>query len=118
MHGWLTSPRLKQSAEITMATLKKTAQTSAGTRPQPQRPSARIELATRESAPVDSVAHQLRLQLEAALAASPHSAALAEPSVEKWSGATRAVILCGAAILPWSLIALTVQAIIRHRLLP
>jgi len=75
-------------------------------------------LATRESAPVESAAHQLRLHLEAALAASPHSAALAEPSVEKWSGATRAAILCSAAILPWSLIALTGQAIFRHLLLP
>jgi hypothetical protein len=101
-----------------MAALKKTTETTSGSALQPKASSRRLEIATRESAPVQSAAQQLRLHLETALAASAYGPALPDPVIEKWPGAVRAAILSGAIILPWSLIALTVQAIVRYRLFP
>jgi hypothetical protein len=75
-------------------------------------------LATTESAPVESGAHQLRLHLEAALAGSPHAPTADEGETERWSRPVRAAILAGAVVVPWSLIALTVHAIVTRRVLP
>jgi hypothetical protein len=101
-----------------MAALKKTVESPAGSRPQSKSSTRRIELATSECEPVESAQHQLRLHLEAAFAASPDNASLPEPDVEKWSRPVRAALLAGAALLPWSLIALTVHAVVARRLLP
>jgi len=101
-----------------MAALKKTVETTGGPKPQSQAAPARLELATADSEPVESGAHQLRLHLEAALASPRLEASLSEPAVEKWPRPVRAAILAGAALLPWSLIALTVHAVVTRRLLP
>ncbi len=100
-----------------MAALKKAVEIATESRPQSKPSPRRIALATPESEPVDSAAHQLRLHLEAALARPGQAAAAqAEPVVEKWPGPVRTAILAGAVILPWSLIALAAHAIIGRRL--
>jgi len=119
MHGWLTSPDLNRDArEITMSALKKTTEETTAAGLQVEAPSARISLATADSAPIDSAAQQLRRRLETALATSPHEAAFAEPKIDKWPRPVRAAILAGAVVLPWSLVVLAVHAIASYRLFP
>ncbi len=101
-----------------MAALKKTMRPAASSSAAPRASSTRIELATAESAPVESGAHHLRLHLEAALAASRPAHAIDEGETERWSRPVRAAILTGAVVVPWSLIALTVHAIVTRRLFP
>jgi hypothetical protein len=101
-----------------MAALRKTAEQAVASGPQPKVSTARIELATADSIPVDSAAHQLRRHLEAALAAPRPEASSDEPAIDKWPRAVRGAILVGAVVVPWSLIALAVQAVVGRRLLP
>jgi hypothetical protein len=108
----------KGAQEETMAALKKTMRPAASSGAAPRGLSTRIELATAESAPVESGAHQLRLHLEAALAGARHAPTADEGETERWSRPVRAAILTGAVVIPWSLIALTAHAIVTRRLFP
>jgi hypothetical protein len=101
-----------EAREITMAALKKTAETNSSAVGHVDGSSRRLEIATGDSAPVDSAVQQLRLHLESALAASAPGAAFAEPTIAKWPRPVRAAILAGAVVIPWSLVVLTVHAIV------
>jgi len=101
-----------------MATSSKTTEATAGVKTQSEPSTTRRDVATAESEPVESAALGLQLNLEAALARRSPGASLPEPVIEKWPAAVRAAILGGASVLPWSLIILTVQAILTHRLGP
>jgi hypothetical protein len=101
-----------------MAAQKKTIEKTTRPRLQVEAPSARISVATADSAPIESGAQQLRLRLETALAPAPYEASFAEPAIEKWPRPVRAAILGGAVLLPWSFVVLTIHAIVSYRLFP
>jgi hypothetical protein len=101
-----------------MAALKKTAETTAGSRPRAKASSSPIKVATAQSTPVESGAQQLRLHLETALAASQPEMSLAEPAIETWPRPVRVAILAGAIILPWSLIVLAAHALLTCPVFP
>jgi hypothetical protein len=106
-----------------MAALKKTAETTAAAGPQlpgpqPKALSARIEVATVKSRPVDSGAQRLRLYLEAIFSAPQDDAALAEPVIEKWSRPVRMAIFVGTVVLPWSLLFVAGHALLNSPLFP
>jgi len=107
-----------RAREITMATLKNTAERTAESSLQPNASTPRIELATPKATPVESGAQQLRFRLETALAASQRDTSLTEPVIEAWPRPVRAAILAGAIVVPWSLIVLAVHAIASYRLFP
>jgi hypothetical protein len=99
-----------------MTALKKTVERPTRSTPHSNASPKRVALATAQSEPVESAAHQLRSKLEAALAAQRQDASTAEPEVETWPRPMRAAILAGAVILPWSLIAVAAHALIGRRL--
>jgi hypothetical protein len=101
-----------------MAAQTKTVETTTGPQLPFEAASARIAIATADSAPIESAAQQLRLRLETALAESPSDALYGEPAIEKWPRPVRAAILGAAVLLPWSFVVLTVHSIISYRLFP
>ncbi len=101
-----------------MAALKKTAETTVGTKPRAKASSSRIKVATAQSTPVESGAQQLRLHLETALGASWDEMSLEEPAIETWPRPVRVAILAGAVVLPWSLIVLAAHALLTCPLFP
>jgi len=90
----------------------------AGAKSQSETAPACIDVATDESEPADSAALRLQLNLDAALTHRWPGVSSPEPVIEKWPAAIRAAILAGSIVFPWSLIILTVQAVVTHRLLP